>query len=197
MEVTLLFKQFRKQRKDYSTRHYCARRSSKVDTKEACGGHIRSIWKNQFGQGLVEFSLILPVVLLLILGIIEFGRLMITYTAISSASREGARFGAAVGNEDFGILPPFEDCVGIRDAVKTVSRAFMQIEDSMISIQYDKGPGTGIYSTCAPSSEEVELGDRIIVKITTTYEPLIPLGFGSFEVISEAKRSIAREIIVD
>jgi hypothetical protein len=145
----------------------------------------------------LEFALALPVALILILGILECGRLVITYTAISSASREGARYGAAVGNDDLGILPPFEDCDGIRDAAKRVSRPFIPIEDSMITIQYDKGPGTSTYSICAPPSEQVELGDRVIVKITTTYKPIFDLGFGSLEVISEAKRSIAREIIVD
>lgn len=160
-------------------------------------GHNCSPSKKLYGQGILEFALALPVALILILGILECGRLVITYTAISSASREGARYGAAVGNDDLGILPPFEDCDGIRDAAKRVSRPFIPIEDSMITIQYDKGPGTSTYSICAPPSEQVELGDRVIVKITTTYKPIFDLGFGSLEVISEAKRSIAREIIVD
>ncbi len=149
------------------------------------------------GQGLVEFALTLPIVMLLILGIIEFGRLMITHTAISSASREAARFGAAVGSADLGILPPYEDCVGIRDAAKRVTRAFIPVEDSAINIHYDKGPGTAVYSNCSPPSDTVELGDRIVVSITTTYEPLIPLGFGTFEVTSVTKRSITKEVVVD
>lgn len=149
------------------------------------------------GQGLVEFAIALPIVLTLIMGIMEFGRLMITHTAISSASREAARFGAAVGNADLGILPPYEDCVGIRDAAKRVTKAVITIEDAAINIQYDKGPGTTIYSNCSPPSDTVVLGDRIVVSITTTYEPLIPLGFGNFEVTSVTKRSIAKEIVVD
>ncbi len=145
----------------------------------------------------MEFALTLPIVLIMILGIIEFGRLMITHTAISSASREAARFGAAVGNDDIGILPPYEDCVGIRDAAKRIATAFIPIEDAAINIQYDKGPGTAIYSNCSPPSDTVELGDRIVVSLTTTYEPLIPLGFGNFEVTSVAKRSITKEVVVD
>ena len=168
-----------------------------VARKKIIGKQPRSKYQKQLGQSLLEFSLTLPIVFLLIMGIIEFGRLLITYTAISSASREGARFGAAVGNDDLGILPPYEDCVGIRESATRVAGAFLPIEDSMIIIQYDKGPGTSIYSPCAPSSDEVELGDRIIVKISVTYEPLIPLGYGNFEVVSEAKRSIAKDIIVD
>ncbi len=153
--------------------------------------------KSDPGQGLVEFAIALPVVMLVIFGTIEFGRLMITYTAISSASREAARFGAAVGNDDLGILAPYEDCVGIRDAAKRITKAFIPVEDAAINIQYDKGPGTAIYSNCSPPLDTVELGDRIVVSITTTYEPLIPVGFGNFEVISVAKRSIAKGIVVD
>lgn len=149
------------------------------------------------GQGLVEFAIALPIVLTLIMGIVEFGRLMITHTAISSASREAARYGAAVGNDDLGILPPYEDCVGIRDSAKRVTRAFLAIEDAAINIQYDEGLGTAFYSNCSPPSDTVELGDRIVVSITTTYEPLIPLGFGNFEVTSVTKRSIAKGIVVD
>jgi Flp pilus assembly protein TadG len=153
--------------------------------------------KSDLGQGLVEFAVALPVVMLVIFGTIEFGRLMITHTAISSASREAARFGAAVGNDDLGILPPYEDCVGIRDAAKRIATALIPIGDAEIDIQYDKGPGTAFYSDCATLSETVQLGDRVVVSITTTYEPLIPLGFGNFEVISVSKRSIAKGIVVD
>ena len=197
IEVVLQLREFQEQQKGRLSRCCLAGRDMKVDIKKIIGKQSRSIYQKHIGQSLLEFALALPVVLLLIMGIIEFGRLLITHTAISSASREGARFGAAVGNEDLGIIPPYEDCVGIRESAKRVARAFLPIEDSKIIIQYDKGPETSIYSTCAPSSYEIELGDRIIVKITATYEPLIPLGFGNFEVVSEAKRSIAKDIVVD
>lgn len=45
------------------------------------------------GQELVEFALILPLLLLLFLGIIEVGRLMLSYNTIANAAREGARYG--------------------------------------------------------------------------------------------------------
>ncbi|MEE9508566.1 MAG: TadE/TadG family type IV pilus assembly protein [Anaerolineales bacterium] len=163
---------------------------------EKCNSIVRGRQRHA-GQGLVEFAIALPVVMLVIFGTIEFGRFMITNTAISSASREAARFGAAVGNDDLGILPPYEDCLGIRDAAKRITTALIPIDDSEIDIQYDKGPGTTVYSDCSSLSQTVELGDRVVVSITTTYEPLIPLGFGNFEVTSVAKRSIAKGIVVD
>jgi Flp pilus assembly protein TadG len=43
------------------------------------------------GQALVEMALILPVVLLLVLGMIEFGRAFNAHQAVTDAAREGAR----------------------------------------------------------------------------------------------------------
>jgi hypothetical protein len=42
-------------------------------------------------QGMVEFALALPIVLMLMLGVVEFGRLMVTYSSVYTASREAAR----------------------------------------------------------------------------------------------------------
>ncbi|HEX5828225.1 MAG TPA: TadE/TadG family type IV pilus assembly protein [Candidatus Limnocylindrales bacterium] len=46
------------------------------------------------GQSLVEFSLILGPLLLLLLGIIQFGFVFNTYVTVSTAAREGARTGS-------------------------------------------------------------------------------------------------------
>ncbi len=51
----------------------------------------------QVGQGLVEFALILPVLLLLMWGIIEFGRMLVMYTEVSNAAREAIRYSVARG----------------------------------------------------------------------------------------------------
>jgi Flp pilus assembly protein TadG len=146
---------------------------------------------------MVEFALALPAMLLLVLGIIEFGRFTITYIAISSASREAARYGAAVGDYDSDIIPPYEDCTGILDAASRMVDAFVNFEQSTITIQYDKGPGTTIYSTCPPGTDIAQLGDRIVVRITAPYEPLVPIGIEGFDMVSESKRTIMKHIVVD
>lgn len=43
------------------------------------------------GQGLVEFALILPLLLLIFMGIVDFGRAIYAYNSVSNAAREGAR----------------------------------------------------------------------------------------------------------
>jgi Flp pilus assembly protein TadG len=45
------------------------------------------------GQGLVEFALIFPVLVLLIMGIVDFGRAIYAFNSVSNAAREGARVG--------------------------------------------------------------------------------------------------------
>ena len=44
------------------------------------------IRKHDQGQGLVEFALVLPLILLMIMGMIDFARMFYIYSAISSAS---------------------------------------------------------------------------------------------------------------
>lgn len=48
----------------------------------------------QTGQSITEFALILPIVLLLLFGMIEFGRLLEADLVLTSAAREGARYGS-------------------------------------------------------------------------------------------------------
>ncbi len=47
----------------------------------------------QKGVAAVEFAIILPVLMMIVLGIIEFGLLMYDKQVITNASREGARIG--------------------------------------------------------------------------------------------------------
>jgi Flp pilus assembly protein TadG len=55
--------------------------------------------KREDGQELVEFALILPLLLLLCFGIIEVGRLMLSYNTVANAAREGARHGIVDPNQ--------------------------------------------------------------------------------------------------
>jgi len=63
---------------------------------------LRAKFKNKKGQSLVEFVLVLPLILLIIMGIFEFGLMFNSYLTINNASREGARL-ASVGGTDIAI----------------------------------------------------------------------------------------------
>lgn len=55
---------------------------------------IRNGRHNSEGQSLVEFSLVLTPLLLILLGIIQFGFIFNSYITIANATREGARQGS-------------------------------------------------------------------------------------------------------
>lgn len=52
------------------------------------------------GQELVEYALLLPLLLLVTLGILEFGIIIYQYNAVGNAAREGARVGIIRANND-------------------------------------------------------------------------------------------------
>lgn len=55
--------------------------------------------RNNKGQSMVEMALVLPVLMLLLFGILEFGRVFHEYLVVTAAAREGART-AAIGSDN-------------------------------------------------------------------------------------------------
>lgn len=143
------------------------------------------------GQGMVEFAIVFPLLLLVLFGIIEFGRFMFTHSAAIAASREAARYGAAIQDIGGGI-PQFEDCQGIREAAKRIGK-FAGIDDGDIIIQYSNE--YGVYSTSCPPGQEVGVTDSISVTVNTSVSPLTPFGnFNSIPISSSSSRTILRKI---
>jgi Flp pilus assembly protein TadG len=52
---------------------------------------IRRIEKSETGQALVEFALVAPLLMMLVIGVFEFGRAWNVYQVITEAARGGAR----------------------------------------------------------------------------------------------------------
>ncbi len=156
---------------------------------------FRIMNNRQKAQGMVEFALILPLLLLIVLGLIEVGRMIFMYSSVSLASREAARYGAAVGNS--GGVPFYADCDGIEnEAIQT--GFFAGIEPAGITINYDRGAaGTGDdYATCDTlDPDDVELADRIIVSVQADYQVIVPLvPIPAFTMSSTTARTIIKEV---
>ena len=88
------------------------------------GDSKMSFFNDEKGAALVEFALVLPLLLLLIGGIIQFGFIFNGQITLTSAVREGARH-AVVGNSD----------MDVKDKVKRSSTALMlRISEDDISV---------------------------------------------------------------
>src|SRR6266478_1870952 len=55
---------------------------------------IRSLITGEEGQNLVEFALLLPILLYILMGIIQFGLIFAVYVTINNSVREAARWGS-------------------------------------------------------------------------------------------------------
>ncbi|MBK6561157.1 TadE/TadG family type IV pilus assembly protein [Candidatus Amarobacter glycogenicus] len=59
---------------------------------------VRKLRRTEAGQALVEFTMILPIFLMLLFGLVDFGRGFYTWLLITNAAREGARVAAVQGD---------------------------------------------------------------------------------------------------
>ena len=114
------------------------------------------------GQSLVEFAMVLPILLILIFGIIDFGMGLRSYISLTNATREGARF-AAVGNLA-GSYPT--DCDG-STSTSVVGRVCVTMEGLDLSDLQD-------VSVSYPSG--VAPGNEVVVSAQYIYNYITPLG---------------------
>lgn len=70
--------------------------------------------KDERGQSLVETALILPVLLLLLVGILDFGRMMYSYAHLHMAAQETVRVGS-LGEADTNIIAFAKDYVQLKE----------------------------------------------------------------------------------
>ncbi|HEY4666140.1 MAG TPA: TadE/TadG family type IV pilus assembly protein [Anaerolineales bacterium] len=165
---------------------------------EESGNPISEKASDGAGQGMVEFVIILPVLLLLILGIVEFGRLLTAISSVSTASRDAARYAVSVGETSAG-TPHYQDCLGIREAAHKVA-VFV---DPFILITYDvDGPGgTAPVEYCQVGKTtdpvQVPLGTQISVTVTDVFEPLVPIvNLPTIPIASETARTVLRDVYI-
>ena len=68
----------------------------------------------QHGQALIELALVLPILLLLLSGIVEMGRVGYAYISVNNAARVGARV-ASIGGTDQEIMAAVAQSASILD----------------------------------------------------------------------------------
>jgi Flp pilus assembly protein TadG len=95
------------------------------------------------GQGLVEFALVVPIFLILLFGMVEFGRAWMTKNIITGAAREAVRKYAAGAYT----VPPYDNSVtgeAYQRAVNILSSAGLDSSRWDISLySKDSVPGSG------------------------------------------------------
>lgn len=120
--------------------------------------HRRSRTIRRRGQALVEFALVIPIFLLILVGLFDLGSAVFSYNSITNAAREGARLGIVNQSTD-AIETRAKAQVAVAEvADPSVSTAFYQ--DQSLT------PGT-----CASPA----IGCMVEVTFVTTYRPITPI----------------------
>jgi Flp pilus assembly protein TadG len=118
--------------------------------------------RNSEGATLVEFGLTILVLLLLIAGIIEMGRLVLAYTTVANSARAGARYAIVHGGDLTSGASSSADSSAVKTVVKNFAGAgTIQLADSNITVTY---------------SPDNLAGSTVTVKVVYTYSPM----FGYF-----------------
>jgi Flp pilus assembly protein TadG len=115
-------------------------------------------WVNEKGAAVVEFAVILPLLLLLIFGMIEFGFLIYNKAMITNASREAARNGILFRN----------DRTGLKTEISNTVDAYLL--DFLVTFG-----GTGVHTidTVPDDAGSITTGDYLTVTVAYPYEFLV------------------------
>jgi Flp pilus assembly protein TadG len=114
------------------------------------------------GQSLVEFSLVIPLFLLVLIAVFDLGRGVFAYNTLTNAAREGARM--AIVNQDTATI--------VADA--KAATAIVELNDPSVQIGFYTmaDDGSPDYSdTCSP----VAVGCLAVVSFEADYRPITPL----------------------
>lgn len=121
------------------------------------------------GQALVEFALVFPLLLLMVFGIIDAGRLIYTYNTVANSARNGAR--VAIVNQS---------TLGTDTCDTTMATAYPKgcALSSGIALGLTAGDVSVNYRDPTDDTKDcsvLSIGCIAIVKVTGQFQPLTPV----------------------
>lgn len=133
------------------------------------------------GQSMVEFALILPLFVLMLVGLFDAGRAVYAFNTIQNASREAVRLGIVDQNED------------AIDAEAVSAAVGLGIDATDVVITIRQGDfATGGTGTCAASPD---IGCVVEVTVNYTYTAATPLVgnlIGPIDMTGQTRQPIER-----
>lgn len=115
--------------------------------------------QNPGGQALVEFAFVLPILLLLMVAIIDFGIIFYSQMAVSNAAWEGARAGAT-------IIDPSQ---GDQEITGAIHNAAYSLDISLLTIDIDPAQDEPPRNQFFPAPRGESLTITVIYNIELTF----------------------------
>lgn len=82
--------------------------------------------KKERGQSMLEFALVLPVLLVVLAGVLDLGRLYFAYVAVTDAAGEGASYAAIHPDNTAEIVARAQDATG----------GLVEIDEDLVQVYY-------------------------------------------------------------
>jgi Flp pilus assembly protein TadG len=120
------------------------------------------------GQSLVEFTLVVPLFLLLVAGMVDFGMGLYSNITVINAAREGARLSVTAPGDPSAVEARVRAMAsGLNDSDMTVTTSCQRPNPA---------PAT-TWTSCG--SPQYQPGDAVVVKVDYVYRMIWPLAFGN------------------
>lgn len=143
-------------------------RNARTHGRAGAGSQRRNQRGNQRGVVAVEFALVVPMLLLIVFGVLEFSFMMNRDVVIDNAARDGARVASLNGNYA-AILSSIQ--AELSDSGIPVSGTGAAV----IKIDCKKANGAACYATPATYDGLAESGATAMVKVTYVHKWITPL----------------------
>jgi Flp pilus assembly protein TadG len=121
------------------------------------------------GQALVEFALVIPIFMLVLCGILDFGFMLFTRMSVINAARDGAR--AAIVLTDKSQVPAI---VGSQAQGSASGGGLGTVTVSETCVAYKSSPSCNFSTSTGAKS-----GDAVLVTVSYPYQSFFPLLFGT------------------
>lgn len=125
-----------------------------TSTENQRGLHHRLVRRR--GAAIVEFALIVPIILAILLAILEFGWMTKNYLSVANSTREGAR-SASLG----------KTTTDIRTRIKNAARP-TNVTDGNITLQYSTDNGATYPYTMGDTGTQNNAPGGSLVRVTVT-----------------------------
>lgn len=112
------------------------------------------------GQSLVEFALLLPVLIIILMGIFDLGRVVFAYNSMTNAAREGARLGIVNQSEAM-----------IKDRAIAQGR-LIDTDPSAVDVFISDATSAPDADDCAAA---VRVGCNVTVRYVTDFDAITPI----------------------
>lgn len=127
--------------------------------------------RRERGQGLTEFALVFPIMIILLLALFDLGRAVFLYNGLTNAAREGARL--AVVNQDKTLIRDRVETMAFTAGISNVT------DDDLVSFyrsEPNADPTTNAPCLATPDPfTAISIGCIAVVRAKADWSPVTPI----------------------